>query len=109
MQFPHANINSILGKLKAKAAGKADELRSFFARNDPDGTNSVPCEQLITLLRQMCADVLSDHEILTAARFYAVRPKEEINVSQVGEELPVFVGKGLQESRRIRCKELRTS
>ncbi|KAL4220640.1 EF-hand domain-containing member C2 [Mactra antiquata] len=75
-EFGRANINNILSKIRSAAGAKPDDIRSFFMRNDPDGTGIIQYEQLGALIRQIQPSI-SDHEIMTLARMYAERSAED--------------------------------
>lgn len=75
-EFSKADVNCIVSKIRAAVGGKSDEIRSFFMRNDPNGTGIIQYEQLGSLLRQMVSSV-TDHEIMTLARMYAERSAED--------------------------------
>ena len=75
-QFPAANITAILRKLTDVARGKDEEVRSFFARNDPSGGGVVQYDQFRSLLQQLCNGALLEHEIMTIGRYYCNRQDE---------------------------------
>jgi len=61
-----------VNKVRVAVGGKADEVRSFFMRNDPQGSGIIQYDQLCALVRQIEPSV-TDHEIMTLARMYAMR------------------------------------
>lgn len=75
-EFPKANVGSIVQKIRHVVGSKSDEVRSFFRRNDPNGTGIIQYDQLGALLRQVDPS-LTDHEIMTLARMYCSRSGEE--------------------------------
>ncbi|KAK3586545.1 hypothetical protein CHS0354_022677 [Potamilus streckersoni] len=75
-EFPRGNVQSILQKLYHVIGKNEDEVRSFFIRNDPNGCGILQYEQLGALMRQM-DPTISDHEIMSLARMYAHRTKED--------------------------------
>lgn len=76
LQFPRANITSILQRLVSSVGNNQDEIRSFFMRNDPNGSGCMAYDQLVSLLRQINPNI-SDHEIMTVARHYSQRTQED--------------------------------
>lgn len=75
-QFSKANIEGILNRLRAAVGKNPDEVKSFFMRNDPEGAGVIGYDQFVSLLRQVDSS-LSDHEIMTLARFYSERASED--------------------------------
>lgn len=61
-----------MNKIRQAVGSKSDDVRSFFMRNDPDGSGIIQYEQLGALVRQIEPSV-TDHEIMTLARMYALR------------------------------------
>ena len=43
-QFPHANINLILSKLRGPASSHVMEIRKVFAEADPSGSGQLSCD-----------------------------------------------------------------
>jgi len=76
-ELPKANVDAIISSIRQVAAGKSDEVRSFFMRNDPSGSGVIQYEQLGSLLRQVVPSI-TDHEIMTLARMYAERTQEDM-------------------------------
>ncbi|XP_064639145.1 EF-hand domain-containing family member C2-like [Lineus longissimus] len=68
-EYPKANIQVILQTLAALANQKKDEVKSFFMRNDPNGSGILMYEQFHNLIKQL-APQLTEHEIMTIARYY---------------------------------------
>lgn len=75
-EFARANVEAILAKIRSCVGNKQDEVRSFFMRNDPSGSGVIEYNQLGSLLRQVDPSI-TDHEIMTLARMYSERTKEE--------------------------------
>jgi len=72
-EFPPSNINRIMADL-VKSAGSLDDLW----RNDPtSGTGTMNYEQFHATLKFLKSN-LSEHEIITVARFYQDRRNEEL-------------------------------
>ena len=71
-QFPKANVEAIVSKIRQAVGSKPDEVRSFFMRNDPSGAGIIQYDQLGALIRQI-EPTMSDHEIMTLARMYSER------------------------------------
>lgn len=74
--FPKANVDAIVSKIRQAVGSKPDEVRSFFMRNDPSGAGIIQYEQLGALLRQIEPSI-SDHEIMSLARMYSERSGED--------------------------------
>ena len=75
-QFPKANVDCIVQKIRHIVGTKTDEVRSFFMRNDPNGSGIIQYQQLGALLRQVDPSV-SEHEIMSIARMYCQRSAED--------------------------------
>lgn len=75
-EFPKANVEAIVSKIRNAVGNKPDDVRSFFMRNDPDGSGLIQYDQLGSLLRQI-EPTISDQEIMTLARMYSERTGEE--------------------------------
>ncbi|ESP05007.1 hypothetical protein LOTGIDRAFT_211798 [Lottia gigantea] len=71
-EFPLANINQAIQKIKSKIGSSMEDVRSFFARNDPHGAGAINYEQFHSLLKQIDSN-LSEQEIMTIARYYSNR------------------------------------
>ena len=69
-------MDSIIQKLRHIVGSKADEVRSFFIRNDPNGRGIIQYDQLGALLRQVDQSI-TDHEIMALARMYCERSEED--------------------------------
>lgn len=65
-----------MNKIQGCVGKNPDEVRSFFMKNDPQGDGVLGYDQFVSLLRQVDSS-LSDHEIMTLARFYSERPQED--------------------------------
>ncbi|XP_030055562.1 EF-hand domain-containing family member C2 isoform X2 [Microcaecilia unicolor] len=79
-EFPRANINIILNKLKKKEA-KSREIKQTFAASDPGRSNKVEYEQFRKILRNVSDGTLSEHEIMTVARYYSVQDDSDVDVN----------------------------
>ncbi|XP_076099003.1 EF-hand domain-containing family member C2-like isoform X1 [Mytilus galloprovincialis] len=75
-EFPKANIESIINRLRGSVGKNKDEVKSFFMRNDPGGSGVLGYDQFVSLLKQVDSS-LTDQEIMTLARFYSERPSED--------------------------------
>lgn len=76
VEFPKANVDAIVARIRNSVGNKADEVRSFFMRNDPSGAGAIQYDQLGALIRQVEPSI-TDHEIMTLARMYAERTAED--------------------------------
>ncbi|XP_029458980.1 EF-hand domain-containing family member C2 [Rhinatrema bivittatum] len=81
MEFPVANINIILNKLKTKGEPRSREIKQMFAASDIEKTNKIGYEQFRNLLLTVSEGTLSEHEIMTVARFYSVQEDSEVDVN----------------------------
>ncbi|XP_050405661.2 EF-hand domain-containing family member C2 [Patella vulgata] len=71
-EFPLANINNIVQKIKNKIGNSMEDVRAFFARNDPHGAGAINYEQFHSLMLQIDGN-LTEQEIMTIARYYSDR------------------------------------
>ena len=85
IQFAVSNVEHILEKLRKATSGKLQDVRAYFARNDPDDTGFVRFEQFRSLLAQVCGASetlaasgsgsgglqLVAHELISLGRRYA--------------------------------------
>ncbi|XP_001624761.2 EF-hand domain-containing family member C2 [Nematostella vectensis] len=69
-EFPQANVNYILPKLKNIADEKYEELKAIFAENDADNSGKVSFSAFWTVLHRF-GQFLSEHEMLTVSRYFA--------------------------------------
>jgi len=53
-----------------------DEVRSFFAKNDPSGSGIISYDQMVSLLRQIDSQI-TDQEVMTLARFFSEQTAED--------------------------------
>ncbi|XP_003389005.1 PREDICTED: EF-hand domain-containing family member C2-like [Amphimedon queenslandica] len=75
-QFPHANINLILSKLKGPATAHIEKIKTAFNDADIDKKGFVTEEEFKTLVKGLAHGLLNEHEVLTLCRYYktAKRP-----------------------------------
>jgi hypothetical protein len=52
-QFPKANIQTILDKVRNKLGGNMEDVRSFFTTSDPSGAGIVDYEAFRQLLQRV--------------------------------------------------------
>ncbi|XP_048826270.1 EF-hand domain-containing family member C2 isoform X2 [Brienomyrus brachyistius] len=71
MEFPRANIGTIVSKLKSISEDKRREIERLLAVSDPEDTGVVSYGPLRDLLLEAGCQ-LSEHEILTLGRCYRV-------------------------------------
>ena len=77
LQFPQANVALIIGKLKQLGASKQDEI----ARNDPTGgSNMMSYDSFRQFLQSLAGSALTEHEIISVARFYQDRKDERLDL-----------------------------
>lgn len=77
-EFDKANINIVLAKIKQGMSAKGDDqdMMAFFARQ-AGGRTKMPYEQFHDLLLQVAPGLLSEHEIMTVARYYMERKEDD--------------------------------
>nr|XP_033805120.1 EF-hand domain-containing family member C2 [Geotrypetes seraphini] len=80
-EFPRANIIIIQSKLKAKGDSRAREIKQMFAASDPEKTNKIEYEQFRNLLLNVSGGTLSEHEIMTVARYYSVQEGADVDIN----------------------------
>ena len=81
VQFAVADVQRVLGKLSKALGGKLEEVRGYFARNDPQDSGVVPFEQLRSLMRQLGDFV--EHEVITIGRYFSDRAGEQLDRTEV--------------------------
>ena len=77
MQFVHASIGSVMSKLNQLAGSNRDELS-----RSGSGT-SVPYDQFRSMIVAMTQGRLSEHEIITIARFYQDRKDDNTSAQEM--------------------------
>ncbi|XP_053168976.1 EF-hand domain-containing family member C2 isoform X2 [Hemicordylus capensis] len=80
-EFPMANINIILNKLKVIGEPRSREIKQIFAATDPQHTAIIDYEQFRNLMLSISDGKLSEHEIMTVGRYYGVRDENEMDVA----------------------------
>ncbi|XP_033759887.1 EF-hand domain-containing family member C2-like [Pecten maximus] len=75
-EFSKSSIESIVSRLGNILGKTPDEVRSFFAKNDPSGGGIITYDQLVALLRQVNPE-MTDQEVMTLARYYAEKTGED--------------------------------
>ncbi|XP_036395881.1 EF-hand domain-containing family member C2, partial [Megalops cyprinoides] len=78
-EFSMANVGTILSKLKSLSEDKQKEVRQFLAMSDPGNTGVIQYESFRSLLAGEDFQ-LSEHEIRTLARSYAVQEQRETDL-----------------------------
>ncbi|PIK58530.1 putative EF-hand domain-containing family member C2 [Apostichopus japonicus] len=78
--FPMANIDEITRKLAAIAVQQKDVIKEFFRRNDPQSTGLIDYDQFRNLLFQLGGSGLSEHEIMTLARYYSNTQDDKLDL-----------------------------
>lgn len=81
VQFAMADIQRIKAKLAKAVGGKLEDVRGFFARNDPQDSGVVQFEQLRTLMRQLGG--FTEHEVITVGRYFSDRAGEQLDRTEV--------------------------
>ncbi|XP_016429441.1 EF-hand domain-containing family member C2-like [Sinocyclocheilus rhinocerous] len=78
-EFPKANIDTIISKVKSISEEEKKKVKQFFTMSGPSSTGFIPYESFRTLLAEM--DIhLSEHEIITLGRTYSVREQSEVDL-----------------------------
>ncbi|KAM9032064.1 EF-hand domain-containing family member C2 [Sarcophilus harrisii] len=72
-EFPMSNIELILKKLKAIGSPSARDIKLVFAATDPKHTKVLDYETFREVMLNITNDRLTEHEIMTVARYYSVR------------------------------------
>ncbi|XP_077987330.1 EF-hand domain-containing family member C2-like [Glandiceps talaboti] len=80
-EFPVADIGKIISKLKSFGQANVEHIADFFRRNDPENQGKVQYEQFRNLLVQIASSNLTDHEIITVARYFSDRQEEKVDLS----------------------------
>ncbi|XP_071085308.1 EF-hand domain-containing family member C2-like isoform X1 [Haliotis cracherodii] len=75
-EFPKADVRAISQKLSSRIGENKEDIQAFFARNDSSGNGLVSYEQFSGLLQQMDSS-LTEHEIMTVARYYSEQRAED--------------------------------
>lgn len=62
---------------------QSDEVKSYFMKNDPEGSGFIQYEQFHNLVRQM-DPTITEHEIMTVGRYYSQRQGEDkLNIQKL--------------------------
>lgn len=80
-EFPMANINIILNKLKLMGEPRSREIKQIFAATDPQFTTIIDYDKFRNLMLNISDGKLSEHEIMTLGRYYSVREENEMDSS----------------------------
>ncbi|XP_071799106.1 EF-hand domain-containing family member C2-like [Asterias amurensis] len=90
-EMPVSDINLIVQKLGQIASRNMEQIKEFFKRNDPEGTGKLEYDLFRNLMVQLGGSNLSEHEIMTVARYYSDSQDEKMPleglVSVVQEQL----------------------
>ncbi|XP_064167087.1 EF-hand domain-containing family member C2 [Anguilla rostrata] len=78
-EFPMANLGTILSKLKSLSEDQRKEIKQFLVMSDPGNTGVAQYEPFRRLLAGAGCQ-LSDHEVMTLGRSYAVREQRELGL-----------------------------
>jgi len=79
--FVQSSVRNIVQKLRAMGAGKIDEVRNFFVRNDPDGSGTVAYDQFKILVNKLTNNALVEHEIISLARAYSLAVEDPLDIN----------------------------
>ncbi|XP_038125122.1 EF-hand domain-containing family member C2 isoform X2 [Cyprinodon tularosa] len=120
-QFPRANADIILSKVRSFPEDKHSRIREFLALSDPTNTGLVPYESFRGLMMD-CG--LSEHEVLVLARRFSERQEPEADVGfmlaaaqhflrvKPFQDFPLladlFMYHDRQKGGRLSAKEVRT-
>ncbi|XP_038616368.1 EF-hand domain-containing family member C2 isoform X1 [Tachyglossus aculeatus] len=80
-EFPVANINVILNKLKAIGGPSATEIKQIFAAMDPCHTKEMEYSKFRDVIANVTDGNLSEHEIVTLGRCYGIREDVDVDVN----------------------------
>ncbi|XP_002735862.1 EF-hand domain-containing family member C2-like [Saccoglossus kowalevskii] len=80
-EFQVADINAILKRLKDVGQANVEQIADFFKRNDPDSLGKIRYEQFRTLLQQIASSRLTEHSIVTIARYFSDRQEDRIDIT----------------------------
>ncbi|XP_053313439.1 EF-hand domain-containing family member C2 [Spea bombifrons] len=80
-EFPMADINAIISKLRSITEPRSREIKEQFAARDPQNTNEMAYETFRNLLVDISNKQLTEHEIMTLGRHYSVREMQEADLS----------------------------
>lgn len=69
-QFPHANIDLILAKLKGPAVSHISEVQRLFSEADPSSSGRIAFAQFRLLVQGLSHGLLNEHEVLTLGRHF---------------------------------------
>ncbi|VDD74878.1 unnamed protein product [Mesocestoides corti] len=103
-EFPYADLQSILKKLRPLVKGREEEIKRLTAKADPHATGSVEFARFEQLIRNILKDPRMDpvcivaHEVATLARHYAVKVPKETNYMAV-------IGVAQQQLRKAAFEE----
>ncbi|XP_073255064.1 EF-hand domain-containing family member C2-like [Porites lutea] len=76
-EFPQANIQFILPKLKQILESKYEEVKSEFQRFDQDNSGKIPASRFREILQHYGEGLLTIHEQLTVSRHFGDSMEEE--------------------------------
>ncbi|KAM4701524.1 EF-hand domain-containing family member C2 [Discoglossus pictus] len=82
-EFPMAEVNTIMSKLRRIGQSKSREINQLFAANDPGSRNEMAYETFRNLLTQITEGNLTEHEIMTIGRYYSVREQPEVDFNVI--------------------------
>ncbi|XP_074760965.1 EF-hand domain-containing family member C2 isoform X2 [Athene noctua] len=82
-EFPVADIDVILKKLKDITELRSREIRQVFAATDPEHTKVIKYEPFRDLIISITDGVFPEHEIRTLARYYSVREEYEMDLHRL--------------------------
>ncbi|XP_074156905.1 EF-hand domain-containing family member C2 isoform X2 [Sminthopsis crassicaudata] len=80
-EFPMSNIELILKKLKAIGSPSARDIKLVFAATDPKHTKVLDYETFREVMLNITNDRLTEHEIMTVARYYSVREDSDSDMT----------------------------
>lgn len=80
--FPQANVQFILPKLKRILEQKYEEIKTEFQQHDPDNMGKIPAGVFREILQKFGKSHLTVHEQLTVSRYFGA-VKEEVDDLQI--------------------------
>ncbi|XP_047130574.1 EF-hand domain-containing family member C2 isoform X1 [Hydra vulgaris] len=82
-EFPQANISLIVPKFKKLVHNHASDIQRMFQMADKTNKQLVPFDTFKSIIKQICGDQITDHEILTLCRAFSEKKHEEENFDEL--------------------------
>ncbi|XP_043928311.1 EF-hand domain-containing family member C2 [Protopterus annectens] len=79
-EFPLANIDAVLSKLKNIDESTLKEISQHFTAQDPENTGIIGYDQFRNLIIQVSGIRLLEHEIMTVGRYYSPEQQSEVDI-----------------------------